>query len=151
MRNDDKKKYVELGKLLYKYRKQKGYSLRRAAELAGCSNPTIMRAEKGTGAMTQSIFLKYCDVLGVDANKLLSEASMNAIFADADAFIEQMRKEYDLFVPNEEEVDLILKIRELPKNEQDKIYSLVEQIYNDYFQEDYDAENIKSEEEAGIR
>lgn len=42
-------------------------------------------------------------------------------------------------------------LSQLPKELRDKVIRYGETIINDYFQEDYDAENIRSEEEAGLR
>lgn len=42
-------------------------------------------------------------------------------------------------------------LSQLPKELRDKVIRYGETIIEDYFQEDYDAENIRSEEDAGLR
>lgn len=134
--------YIQLGKALEKHRKEKGYSLREAAELVGCSNPTIMRAEKAQVVMSEKTLQKYCDVLGVDMQKLLFDARMDAIFRNAGS---DLINELASLAPNDKEEELIMKIRELPEADQEKVYLFVEDLYTDIAEETN--EEIRREKE----
>lgn len=120
--------YVNLGKRLKKRRKEKGYSLRRAAELVGCSNPTIMRVEKATHRIENETLVKYCEVLDLDVDKLISDAELDAIF---DVNIADFLGDIRDSMPTEKEEQLIFDLRELPPEDQQKVYDLVEDLHRE--------------------
>ena len=120
--------YVNLGKRLKKRRKEKGYSLRRAAELVGCSNPTIMRVEKATHRIENETLIKYCEVLDLDVDKLISDAELDAIF---DVNIVDLLGDIRDSLPTEKEEQLIFDLRELPPEDQQKVYDLVEDLHRE--------------------
>jgi len=135
--------YVRLGRRLKEKREEKGYSLRRAAALAGCSNPTIMRMEGAKNKPEEENLIKYCEALGLDVDKMIFEAEMEALFETAgNDLIEKYRR----FEPTESEEDLLIKLRELQPEDREQVYALVDSLHKE-IDEDRNGE-IRREKET---
>jgi len=120
--------YVRLGRRLKEKREEKGWSLRRAAALVGCSNPTIMRIEGAKNKPEEENLIKYCEVLGLDADKMIFESEMDVLFETAgNDLIEKYRR----FVPSESEEDLLIKLRELQPEDREQVYALVDSLHKE--------------------
>lgn len=120
--------YVRLGRRLKEEREEKGYSLRHAAALVGCSNPTIMRMEGAKNKPEEDNLIKYCEVLGLDVDKMIFEAEMEALFETAgNDLIEKYRR----FEPSESEEDLLIKLRELQPEDREQVYTLVDSLHKE--------------------
>lgn len=120
--------YVRLGRRLKEKRDEKGYSLRQAAALVGCSNPTILRIENAEHKTDDEKLRKYCEVLGLDVDKMIHEAEMDALFETAG---NDIIEKYRSFVPSGSEKDLLIKIRELPLKDRQKVYALVDSLHKE--------------------
>ena len=65
--------YEQLLNNLKKLRKQRGISLRELEKLVGISATYLSYIENGKNALSMENFLKICDALCIEPNKLLEE------------------------------------------------------------------------------
>lgn len=61
---------IKIARLLKQYREQAGLTIREAGKLLGKSNQTISAWENGRGQPDADMFLKLCDIYGVESVSL---------------------------------------------------------------------------------
>ena len=71
-------KVITINHLLRQIRKSKGISQAQIAKTTGLSKQMVSKIESANGNPTLITLVKYCDCVGIDLEKLLSESYLNS-------------------------------------------------------------------------